>query len=117
MELHGGAGPFFDAIFLIQVPLIIGVITGAMLSSIRLGEFKLYFRIPARQYVSAFIGGNILALGSRMTPGCNVWHLFGGLPILNMQSLLFLAGIIPGSYIGSKILVRFILSVRTGEST
>ncbi len=81
-----------------------------MIAARRLGEFKVYYRVPARQYVSALVGGVILALGSRMTPGCNIWHLFGGLPILNMQSLLFLAGLVPGSYIGSKILVHVVLS-------
>ena len=89
IELHGGAGPFFDAIAYIQFPLVAGIILGATIASMRVDEFKVYFRVPARQYVSAFLGGIILALGSRMTPGCNVWHLFGGVPILNMQSLLF----------------------------
>ena len=83
-----------------------------MIASIRVGEFKVYFRVPGRQYASALAGGIILAMGSRMTPGCNIWHLFGGIPILNMQSLLFLLGILPGSYIGTKILVNYVLSSR-----
>lgn len=110
VHLLGGAGPVVDAITYIQFPLIVGIILGAMIAALRLGEFKVYYRVPARQYVSALVGGIILALGSRMTPGCNIWHLFGGLPILNMQSLLFLAGLVPGSYIGSKILVHVVLS-------
>jgi len=52
-----------------------------------------------------------------MTPGCNIWHLFGGLPILNMQSILFLVGLLPGSYIGSKILVHLVLSAGTKAAT
>lgn len=110
--LEGGAGPFFDAIAYIQFFLIAGIILGAMIASMRIGEFKIYYRVPIRQYISAFAGGIILALGSRMTPGCNVWHLFGGIPILNMQSLLFVSGIVPGSYIGTKILVNYVLSSR-----
>lgn len=112
IELHGGAGSFFDGIAYIQFPLIIGIILGATIAARQFGEFKMYYQVPTRQYVSALLGGIILALGSRMTPGCNVWHLFGGIPILNLQSLLFLTGIIPGSYIGSKILVRFVLSAK-----
>ncbi|MCL7486624.1 MAG: YeeE/YedE family protein [Desulfobulbaceae bacterium] len=112
VELHGGPGPFFDAIAYIQFPLIAGIVLGAMIAALRIGEFRVYFRVPARQYVSALAGGIILALGSRMTPGCNIWHLFGGVPILSMQSLLFLIGIIPGSYIGSRLLVTLVLSMR-----
>ena len=117
VQLLGGAGPVVDAITYIQFPLIAGIILGAMIAALRVGEFKIYYRVPARQYVSALVGGIILALGSRMTPGCNVWHLFGGLPILNMQSLLFLIGIIPGSYIGTKILVHFVLSAGAKAAT
>lgn len=110
--LLGGAGPRVDAVALIQFPLILGIILGAFLSAIRIREFNLSFRVPFRQYVSAFTGGTILALGSRMTPGCNVWHLFGGLPILAMQSLLFLAGLFPGAFIGTLILTRLVLPSR-----
>jgi len=110
-SMAGGAGPLFDAIAYIQYPLIIGIILGAMITAMVLGEFKIYYRLPPRHYISALAGGIILALGSRMTPGCNIWHLFGGLPILNMQSLLFLIGIFPGSYIGSRLLVRFVIQV------
>jgi len=112
VELHGGAGPFWDAIAFIQFPLIVGIVLGAMIAAMRIGEFKVYFRVPARQYTSALLGGIVLALGSRMTPGCNIWHLFGGLPLLSMQSILFLIGILPGSYIGSRLLVTFVLSGR-----
>lgn len=115
VQLRGGAGPFFDAIVYIQFFLILGIIIGAMVAALRIGEFKMYFSVPARQYISALTGGIILALGSRMTPGCNVWHMFGGIPILNMQSLLFVIGIFPGCYIGSRILVNFVLVSRVTE--
>ena len=117
LALLGGAGPFFDAIAYIQFSLIAGIVLGAMVSAMLIGEFKVYYHVPMRQYISAFLGGIILALGSRMTPGCNVWHMFGGIPIMNMQSLLFLIGIFPGAYIGSKILVTFVLSTRAKESS
>lgn len=110
--LRGGAGPRMDAIALVQFPLILGIVLGAFFSAIRIREFNVSFRAPIRQYVSAFSGGIILALGSRMTPGCNIWHLFGGLPILAMQSLLFLAGLFPGAFIGTFLLTRLVLPFR-----
>lgn len=112
LPLEGGPGPALDAIAFIQFPLIGGIVLGAFFSALLLREFNIYYRVPLRQYASAFLGGIILALGSRMTPGCNVWHLFGGLPILAMQSLLFLAGIFPGAWIGSILIARFVLPSR-----
>lgn len=110
--LKGGAGPVLDAIAYIQFPIILGIILGSFLSAVLVREFNIYFRVPLRQYASAFSGGIILALGSRMTPGCNIWHLFGGLPILAMQSILFLVGIFPGAYLGTILLTRFVLPSR-----
>jgi uncharacterized membrane protein YedE/YeeE len=112
LPLTGGAGPTSDAISFIQFPVITGIIIGSALSTLSVGEFKIYFRVPARQYLSAFAGGIILALGSRMTPGCNIWHLFGGLPILALQSIFFLSGIFPGAYIGTMILKHLVLPSR-----
>ncbi|MDP2106106.1 MAG: YeeE/YedE thiosulfate transporter family protein, partial [Desulfobulbaceae bacterium] len=66
------------------------------------------------QLAMAFIGGIILALGSRMTPGCNIWHLMGGLPILALSSLLFVIGLLPGAWLGSKILTRVVMSSSRG---
>ncbi len=109
IQLEGGAGAHVDAIAFIQLPVIVGIIAGAFCSAVLLREFSIYYKVPARQYASAFAGGIILALGSRMTPGCNVWHMFGGLPILAMQSIFFLIGIFPGAYVGSLILSRYIL--------
>ena len=104
--IEGGASPAFDAIAAIQFPVIIGIIAGSGWSAFRLGEWKLRLGLPPRQYVMALGGGMLLALASRMTPGCNVWHILGGLPILALQSLLFLLGLLPGTAAGSFILRR-----------
>lgn len=114
--LQGGPGPKIDYIWVIQFPLIIGIILGSAGSALQLKEFG-GFRAgaPARQLTIAFSGGIILALASRMAPSCNVWHLMGGIPILAMQSILFVLGMIPGTWIGSRILVRVIKSSSHGE--
>jgi hypothetical protein len=44
-----------------------------------------------------------------MASGCNVWHLLGGLPIMAIQSMLFLAGLIPGAWLGARLLERNII--------
>jgi uncharacterized membrane protein YedE/YeeE len=105
-QLTGGGGPVLDVVALIQLPLIAGVVLGAAISAVSLGEFHPRWRLSWRQAGMVFAGGVVMALGSRMTPGCNVWHLLGGLPLLTMQSLLFLAGIIPGAWLGGRLLLR-----------
>jgi len=112
VRLTGGAGPVLDAIAHIQFPIIIGIVLGALFSALLVHEFNIYYRVPARQYISAFAGGIILALGSRMTPGCNIWHLFGGIPILALQSILFLLGMVPGAWLGTIILTRIVIPFR-----
>lgn len=107
--LRGGPGPSFDAVGAIQYPLVGGIILGAFISAMLVGEFRLHYRIPQRQYVSALLGGVLLGMAARMVPGCNIWHLWGGVPILAGQSLLFLLGLLPGTWIGSKLLTRFVI--------
>lgn len=107
--LEGGGGPRFDVISAIQFPLVAGIVLGSASSAVLLREFKIYYKLPVRQYLSALTGGVLLGLASRMAPTCNVWHLLGGLPILAGSSILFLAGLLPGAWIGSKILVHTVL--------
>ncbi len=110
--IRGGAGASFDGIALVQFPLIIGIIGGAAWSAIRLGEWHPRFNLPGRQVVSAVTGGIIMGYASRIAPSCNLWHLYGGLPILGLQSILFLAGMIPGSWFGSILLKRLVFKIR-----
>ncbi len=107
--ISGGPGPQLDAIAAIQYPLLLGIVGGAFSSAVRVGEWRLQWRLPRRQFVSALTGGLLLGLAARMAPSCNVWHLWGGVPILAMQSLLFLAGLLPGTWVGARLLTRFVV--------
>jgi len=108
-QLSGGGGPVLDVVALIQFPLIAGILLGAAFSAVLIGEFQLRWRLSWQQAGTVFCGGVIMALGSRMTPGCNVWHLLGGLPLLTLQSMLFLAGLLPGAWLGGRLLVRLMM--------
>ena len=111
LHLMGGAAPKFDAIAYIQGPVIIGIILGSAISALLLREFQLHWRLPWRQYVSVFSGGIIMALASRMAPACNVWHLMGGLPILALQSILFLVGLFGGAWVGGRLLTTYVMKL------
>jgi hypothetical protein len=105
----GGPGPLADSISLVQFPLLVGVVAGGFFSSLLLKEFRFYWRIPLRQVVLGFVGGAIMGLAARMAPSCNLWHLLGGLPILATQSLLFVLGLLPGTWLGCRILTDVVL--------
>ena len=107
--LQGGPGPGIDTIWAIQFPLIVGIILGSTLSAVLLGEFSIKYRVPVAQIFMALSGGILLGIASRMSAGCNIWHLMAGIPILALQSLLFLLGLLPGAWLGSRIISHLIL--------
>lgn len=109
ITLVGGGAPRLDGIALIQFPLMVGLVAGGALSAVRLGELRCYFKAPLRQYLSALCGGLIMGLASRLAPACNIWHLTGGLPILALQSILFILGLLPGAWIGTQLLTKLVL--------
>ena len=108
-RMTGGPGPQWDAVAAIQYPLILGIVAGSALSAILQGQFRIFFRVPRRQLLSGLAGGLIMGLSSRMAPSCNVWHLLGGVPLFALQSISFAAGLVPGAWLGSRLLVNFVL--------
>lgn len=108
-HLTGGAGPVLDAVALIQFPVIVGIVLGSAFSAARLHELRFQWSLPWRQCLSALIGGIAMGVASRIAPACNVWHLMGGLPILAVQSLLFVAGLLPGAWLGSCLISRVVI--------
>lgn len=107
--MSGRPGTGVDSVAVTQIPLIIGVVLGSFLSSAKLGEFRINHLPPKRQIFSAFSGGIMMAVGSLMAGGCNVWHIMGGLPVIALQSLLFVSGITIGAYFGTYILKKAVV--------
>ena len=107
-RLSGGPGAALDGIAVIQFPLIAGILAGSFISAVSLGEFRIRFRVPPIQIASGLAGGVLMGLASRMAPGCNVWHVMGGLPIFSVPSILFVLGLFPGAWIGSGLIKRLV---------
>jgi uncharacterized protein len=108
LRICGGPGAGFDGIAWIQFPLIVGILAGSFLSAVSLREFRISFRVPVGQLAAGLAGGILMGLASRMAPGCNVWHVMGGLPIFSLSSILFVAGLFPGAWAGSRIVNRIV---------
>ncbi len=78
---------------------------GAFLSSYIGGRFGI--RLPSlRQAVFSLTGGFLMGLSAPLMMGCNVTHILGGLPQLEVTSILAAIAIISGFWLGSKI-IRF----------
>lgn len=111
--ISGGPGAAIDHIFIAEIPLLAGVIIGSLISSISVREFRPFKAVALpRQLLSAFIGGMFLGFSSRMAGGCNVKFLMSGLPLLSIQGLLFLIGLLPGTYVGTVIFKRLVLEAQ-----
>ncbi len=105
----GRLGTGTDSIALTQIPMIAGVVIGSFISSIKLREFRIGHLPPGRQVFSALSGGIMMAFGSLMAGGCNVWHIMGGLPVFALQSLLFVSGLTAGACFGTYMLKRIVV--------
>jgi len=109
ISYSGGPGPAADSIGLVQFPLLAGLVGGGLLSALLVKEFHIYWRVPVRQLLSGLAGGVLMGLAARMAPSCNLWHLLGGLPVLATQSLLFVFGLLPGTWLGCRMLTGLVL--------
>jgi len=107
--VSGGAGPHLDYISFTELTLMAGIFLGALTTALYYKEFKIYGLPPWRQTVTALAGGILLALGARIASGCNVKFFLGALPLLAWQGLIFAAATIVGTWIGTKILTRYVI--------
>jgi uncharacterized membrane protein YedE/YeeE len=108
--IEGGPGAQIDHIFVVEISLLMGIVFGSFMSALSLREFRILKKLPPlAQLISAFAGGLLLGFSSRMAGGCNVKFLMSGLPMLSIQAMVFLLGLVPGSYLGTILFKRFVI--------
>lgn len=89
--------------------LNVGLILGALLSSLLASQWR-YRPIKSKKYlVTALIGGFLMGYGARIVPGCNIGALVGNIGFMSMQGWVFGLFVFVGAYIGSRILVKYLL--------
>ena len=87
----------------------IGIITGALLATLFASQFKLKYIKSGRQVVAASVGGLLMGYGARIAYGCNIGAFFSGISSLSLTGWVFGLFIVVGAWIGSKLLVNYLM--------
>lgn len=87
----------------------VGVIVGALLATLLASQFKFKKIKSWRQIVAAVIGGLLMGYGARLSFGCNIGALFGGVSSMSLHGYLFIIFIFLGAVVGSKLLVKYFM--------
>lgn len=108
------AGPHQDALKLTFLThsgslLDIGIIFGALLSSLAASQFKIKKIKSVAQVVAAISGGLLMGYGARIAFGCNIGALFSGIASSSLHGWIFMIFMFIGAWIGSKLLVKFFM--------
>jgi len=104
LTIMTATGSMPDPYLLTELPLMAGILAGALITSVFLKEFRVYGLPPWRQGLAAFAGGILMALGARLSNGCNIKFILGGLPLLSIEAVLFVSGMVFGAWHGAKLL-------------
>ena len=87
----------------------IGIIVGALFAALAASQFKIKKIKSWKQVASALGGGLIMGYGARIAFGCNIGAFFSGIASLSLHRWLYAVFIFIGAWIGSKILVKFLM--------
>lgn len=87
----------------------IGIIIGAFLATLLASEFKIKKIKSLKQVISAVLGGLLMGYGARIAFGCNIGALFSGVASMSLHGWIYWVFIFIGSWIGSKLLVKFFI--------
>ena len=87
--LSGGKTNLYGLVFQPDVwwP-IIGMILGGTLVGLMEGEFRSWVKYNKKMLLLSFIGGIVFSYGTRLAGGCTLYHLLGGIPLMQIDSLV-----------------------------
>jgi len=93
-------GPLMHRISLMDINLVIGAFTAALLS----GQFKIS-RPPNLEFVSGAFGGSLMGIGAALAGGCTTGGFFTPLLFSSPAGWAMWAGLLAGAFIGLKALL------------
>jgi uncharacterized membrane protein YedE/YeeE len=88
-----------------------GIVLGAFLAALLAGRFVPVWKIPARSFAAAMIGGLLLGYGARIAYGCNIGAYFSGIASGSLHGWLWLPAAFVGNIVGTSLRPFFGLSV------
>ena len=98
-------GLFTNTLSLMDLGLIIGALLAVLLAS----QFKFKKVKSYKQVIVALLGGIIMGYGTRISLGCNIGAFFSSIPSFSLSGWVYAVFAFLGAWLGSKILMRFLL--------
>ncbi|WP_130806058.1 YeeE/YedE thiosulfate transporter family protein [Senegalia massiliensis] len=90
-------------------PIIIAIMLGSLISILFSSEFKVKKIKNKKQLFFGLFGGILMGYGTRIAFGCNLGAFFSAIPSGSLHGWVFGIFMLLGAFIGSKILLKFIL--------
>ena len=84
------------------VALVVGVLSGSVLTAVLTGRFKLEGYTSPSHMVRSISGAALMGIGGAMAYGCSIGQGLTGLSTLGMPSFIAVAGIVSGAALGIR---------------
>lgn len=89
--------------------LNLGVILGAFWSTLVASQARFHPLKNKKFAISALIGGILMGFGARIAYGCNIGLVLNGIASSSLSGWIFTIAVFIGSWLGAKLLVRYLL--------
>jgi uncharacterized membrane protein YedE/YeeE len=87
----------------------VALIFGAMISCLLSAQWKIRGIKSIRQVWAAAIGGALMGVGARLSPGCNIGAMFSSIPAFSLSGWVFLLFVFLGAIVGGRMLTKWFL--------
>lgn len=92
--------------------LTVGMLGGSLIGALLSGSFRIRMPQQKIRLAQGFVGGVLAGFGARLAMGCNLGSFFSAVPQFSLHGWLFMLGMFPGTYIGTKIALHPLLMGR-----
>jgi len=89
---------------------IVGMIIGGFLVALMEKEFRTWAYYGKKVLFVSFIGGMLFSYGTRLAGGCTLNHLMGGVPMMNIHSLVTVIFMAIGGMLGFFVMGKLRLA-------
>lgn len=93
----------------------IGIVLGAAVAAAAAGAWRLHSRMPWRTALAALLGGFLMGVGSRMSGGCTIGALLGGISSGSLHGWVWGACALCGAWLGVRLRPLFALANPKGD--